>query len=342
MGPRYQRAALFVAVALLTTAARLSAQSPVASEAQAQPRPLPPGPAGVAMTSAEVAHPAVSSDCAPASCGPCPPDTCPTPCTRHFILERKACPPAPHITVVMPKPEVIFREAPPPAQPSCRELISRAVCPSKPAPAAAPLSAPAAPQVSYSMQPVVTMQPAVTMQPVVSMQAVPVVSGGFAAGVAPGFGLSAFGAPAAGGFSLTGAGLSVGQSQAAGLSDADLRLLRAFAASALASANAASAQGANGKDKSAGGAAAQSLDSGAAGRDLAGDIAKMDQRLEQEIVNVRNDINKLTELLNTTTKDVKAQGEDLKKTKELLDKRIKDLEDKLKKDPNLKKLLEMP
>jgi hypothetical protein len=250
----------------------------------------------------------------------------------------------------MPKPEVIFREAPAP-QPSCRELISRAVCPSKPAPAAVPLSAPAAPQVSYSMQPVVSMQPAVTMQPVVSMQAVPVVSGGFAAGassgfaagVAPGFGLSAFGAPAAGGFSLLpGAGFSAGQSQAAGLNDADLRLLRAVAASALASANAASAQGANGKDKAQNGAAAQSLDSGAAGHDLAGEIAKMDERLEQEIVSVRKDINKLTEMLNTHSKTVTAQGEELKKTKEMLEKRIKDLEDKLKKDPNLKKLLEMP
>jgi hypothetical protein len=166
---------------------------------------------------------------------------------------------APGVTVIVPEPEIIYRQP-----------VARAAA------APAPVYVP---QISYSMQPVMTMQ------------AVPTVSYGLAAGfsqslaVGQGLGLVPGGLGLASGLGARGLGLGLG-------ADQDLAFLRALAQAATgkADADAAAAQGVDG-------AAAQGVNGGA--KSIASRVDELQTRIKNLELNQTDDLARMILLIKS-------------------------------------------
>jgi hypothetical protein len=177
------------------------------------------------------------------------------------------------------------------------------------------------------------------MQPVVSMQAVPVVTMGLAAsatqslGVGSGIGLGAFGASALGlsGLGATGLNLNLGSALAAGLSESDMRLLRTALARAVS-------QAADARSETRTNGSAESVN-GASTPDSATQIRELNRKLDAAIEDLRKHLNALTETVDKSSEAIGSLKES-SATKKELDERIKKLIATLKKNEELKKLLE--
>jgi len=322
-----QRVVCCLAFVLFVGMGSLYGQTPqVVEHLPNPPKPMPQGPGELDATHAPTVSTAGVSPGTVGNQSPCPAADCqtecpgapcqPCPCRPRILGHRINCARQPQVTVVVPQPEVIIRQAPCAEQP-CREYISHGKAPCASVQTTPALSsAPAAtqmlvPQISYSIQPVVSMQAV----PVLSVGLATAASQNFATGL--GVNASAFGIPGTGlsGFAGTGLGLGLGQAQGAstGLSEADLRLLRALVARAAAQGQADS-QGSASAQSAGTGATSQDLE--ARRRELASDLASVNKKLDQEIQDVQSKLLKMGGQIKTNADDIKALQERINKLKD--------------------------